>query len=463
MSETSPTAREHFIPFTRTDIVAACLQDGAWTAAEREQLTGLCAILASTFHFEFHARLEELKALYAPFDPDADTRASGRGAAGGTAQRAAGGAAADPVARRERLSAAFATLLERGNYRRLTPAELDRALTEESDFGVRVFTDLADFGELAFFVRGRRTEGVPRRRLLRKPVTVTVDAYERVVLFARFRDAPPAAAAGGKPPKVPPWVPGSTILKLFRHVPCADLEMLLPNVDVRMRPLDRAMLGVPAVLGGLVVLLTKLSASLLFLFALGAFWLGFRKERVEVSTEHLVALGLGFFALAVHFFKSFTNYKNRRIKFMKALSESLYFRNLDNNAGVFHRLVDEAEEEETKEAVLAYCFLLLAQREGAPAGFAPDAHAPGVGGTRDAREVRGAGLTEAELDARVEAWFAERHGVQLDFEVDDALAKLVRLGLVTAGAGGRLRCVEIAEAQRLLDERWDNYFTYANG
>ncbi len=452
MPESSQPEREHFIPFSRADVVAACLADPRWSPAERVELTGLCGILASTFHFEFHERLEELKALYAPFNPDADTRPPS------SAPGATLGGEGDVGARRARLSAALAALLERGNYRRLSQAELDRALAEESDFGVRVFTDLTDFAELAFFVRGRRTESTVRKRLLRKPVPVSLQAYERVVLFARFQDAAHFAAQERKDL---PWVPGSTILKLFRHVPCVDLEMLLPNVDVRMRPMDRAMLGVPAVLGGLVVMLTKLSASLLFLFGLCAFWLGFRKDKVEVGTEQLVALGLGCFALAVHFFKIFSNYKNRRIKFMKALSDSLYFRNLDNNAGVFHRLVDEAEEEETKEAVLAYCFLLRAQVEQ---GATPDGGhaATGRAGAAGRSGFALSGLTEAELDARVEAWFAERHGVELDFEVDDALVKLTRFGLVSADADGRLRAVPIVEAQRLLDERWDNAFTYAN-
>ena len=37
---------------------------------------------------------------------------------------------------------------------------------------------------------------------------------------------------------------------------------------------------------------------------------------------------------------------------MKALSDNLYFKNLDNNAGVFHHLIDAAEEEEVKEAIV---------------------------------------------------------------------------------------------------------------
>ena len=45
-----------------------------------------------------------------------------------------------------------------------------------------------------------------------------------------------------------------------------------------------------------------------------------------------------------------TKFKNRKILFMKALSENLYFRNLDNDAGVFHHLLDAAEEAEVTEA-----------------------------------------------------------------------------------------------------------------
>ena len=51
---------------------------------------------------------------------------------------------------------------------------------------------------------------------------------------------------------------------------------------------------------------------------------------------------------ALFLFKQISKYKNRKIKFMKALSDNLYFKNLDNNAGVFYHLIDAAEEEEFK-------------------------------------------------------------------------------------------------------------------
>ena len=61
-----------------------------------------------------------------------------------------------------------------------------------------------------------------------------------------------------------------------------------------------------------------------------------------------------------------------------------------------------AEEQEFKEAFLAYYFLLTASDP-------PD---------------------QATLEARIEEWLKKTFGVDINFEVDDALAKLERLGLL---------------------------------
>ena len=92
------------------------------------------------------------------------------------------------------------------------------------------------------------------------------------------------------------------------------------------------------------------------------FWLGVRREPVQLNQGQLVALGAALAAFGGFLVRQFTKFKNRKIQFMKSLSENLYFRNLDNDAGVFHHLLDAAEEEEVKEAVLAYHFLRTAGR-----------------------------------------------------------------------------------------------------
>jgi hypothetical protein len=116
---------------------------------------------------------------------------------------------------------------------------------------------------------------------------------------------------------------------------------------------------------------------------------------------------------------------------MKALSDNLYFKNLDNNAGVFHHLIDAAEEEEVKEAVLAYFFLLAEKRP----------------------------LEKAELDGIIEKWLENGWRCKINFEIDDALKKLERFELVTR-EGDVLQCRPLAEAKRRLDHIWDNYFRF---
>ena len=67
--------------------------------------------------------------------------------------------------------------------------------------------------------------------------------------------------------------------------------------------------------------------------------------------------------------------------------------------------------------------------------------------------------TEEELDDRIEQWLRDRFGLELDFEVDDALRKLQDKRLLTRD-GERLTVLPLDEALVRLDELWDNIFTY---
>ena len=65
------------------------------------------------------------------------------------------------------------------------------------------------------------------------------------------------------------------------------------------------------------------------------------------------------------------------------------------------------------------------------------------------------------LDRAVERWLADRAGLTLDFEIGDALDKLLRLGLVRRDESGRRAAVPPEEALALLDVRWDRYYNYS--
>ena len=54
-------------------------------------------------------------------------------------------------------------------------------------------------------------------------------------------------------------------------------------------------------------------------------------------------------------------------------------------------------------------------------------------------------------------------GVDIDFEVDDALAKLKRLGLTLETPTGRYIAIRLSDALIQLDKAWDSFFEFPKG
>lgn len=406
---------ERFIPYRKADIIEMCKP----VLANNADINGfdtLCKLLVNRIHYQYHEQLESLKSNYAFFDPNKDTRSI-------------------ESVNTERLkqvqkqfAGEFSHLLNAANFEKVTDHDLEEALTEESLFKVRLAVSFDDFQEVVFYRRGEsvKTEVIRHCFGLRKKA-ITFTNYDRVAVYITFKDDAYFAQKGALPAG---FSPGSTIIKLFQNVPKADLEMLFPNSEVRMRPLDKVIIGASAAIGGAVVLVTKLGASMLLLASVLAFWLGFKDEQVEITKQSLITFGIGMGVLGSFVFKEWTKFKNRKIRFMKALSDNLYFKSLDNNAGVFHTLIDAAEEEDCKEAILAYTFLL----SGGPVGMSAEA-----------------------LDNNIEQWFKNQHNCELDFDVKDALDKLLAMNLITQTAL-TYQARPIKDCARELDYYWDNLF-----
>jgi hypothetical protein len=409
---------DRFIPFAKSDIVEMCLKETELNGADQSAFRDLCRILEALFHSEFHHRIEKLKTCYGPFNPDADTRYISRITE------------TEKEALRKQLVSEMTDVLEAANFERITAEDLKEALSEESLFKIRLEVDFDDFEEVIFFRRGKSIKeetivkffGLWKRRF-------KFTNYDRVAIYLTFKKAPYFENQNRKSLN---FDPGSTIIKLFHNVPKADLEMLFPNSQVRMKTIDKIIIGVPAAVSGIIVLVTKLGASLLLIGSVISFWLGLKNEEVHIQQQHLIALGAGLGTLGGFLFRQVNKYKNRKIRFMKSLSDNLYFKNLDNNMGVFFHLIDAAEEEEFKEAVLAYYFLLTANGD----------------------------LTKKELDRRIENWLAEKWECHVDFEIGDAVHKLERLELIRV-EGDRLRCLPLDAAKQQLDSIWDNLFQYS--
>ncbi len=366
--------------------MAMCRDRAALAPAELSRFEEAAGQITEHFRDEFHGLRQAIKSAYAPLDPDADTRA----------------VALAQTGQDEDLASLLREVLDRGNYDPVTEEALQAAFGSASLFEIRLDVDVDDFEEVLLYTRGatRRSEEVPRLFGL-FPRTVSFTNYDRVVLYIRFRDTVDASSTLGG------CRPGATMLKLFQNVPDADLEMLFPNTRIGMRTIDKLLIGVPALVSGGVVLTTKLGTTLVLMGSLLGFWLGLHKEEVELNRATVLALLAGLGTLGGYLWKQFSSFRNRKLRFTQALTENLYFKLLDNNAGVLYRLLDDAEDSECKESMIAFYFLL----EAAGPVSAP------------------------ELDARIEAWFAERWACRLDFEIDDALGKLQRLGLATTSEG----------------------------
>ena len=110
------------------------------------------------------------------------------------------------------------------------------------------------------------------------------------------------------------------------------------------------------------------------------------------------------------------------------MTQSLYHKNLDNDLGVIFYVVDALEEQEFNEAVLAY-FILSHDGE----------------------------MTQKKLDACCERYLKQHFEVEVNFEVRDALAKLVREKIVDR-TGDRYRAAPLEKAIRQLDSNWNNFF-----
>ncbi|MFO7567838.1 MAG: TMEM143 family protein [Enhygromyxa sp.] len=383
-------ARFQHIPIPSWEIAESVTELGS----EYAEVTRLLTVL---YQLELHDHLELLERAYAPFNPELDWRESGHVRE------------PDPSAAQD-FAEGLSRVLERGNYERLDDADIAHAFAAESLFPIKVIVDTSVYADWLLYARGEtvHTARVPRVYGFFKR-EITVPTFDRVCIYIRFKSAeelqlPPEELAKR------PFEPGTAVLKLFRNIPKADLEMLFPNCRPTMRVVDKLLIGIPALLGGVPVLVRMAPAALAL-----AILLGFSHGQVDFKAL-LTGLG-GLAVLGSYLYRQWDKFKNRRILFGKVLTENLYFRNLGSNEGVLTRVVDEADDQECKEALLAYVF---------------------------AHRARG-WIGAVELDAAIESFLAERFEIELDFEIGDALAKLEELGLVER-EGERIRARALDEA-----------------
>jgi hypothetical protein len=417
VQESTGDPPDRFIPIRKSDVLAALVEQGTFTTdAERQKFQAFCETLASIFHYEYFAALERLRNDYYYFNPEI---------------------APHPTMDADALEASYEDLLQsleavlaRANFVELPHADIDEAHRRRSILRVKVTAPLDDFRDVRFYRRGHHREqfevrgwfGLRRRK-------IEVEVYDDVVLLAATKSKTAAGAPRRSRSldrrKIPP---GAVLLKCFRNIASGDLNALFPNARVVLSRKDMLFLGLPALAGGIPILL-KIYATITVLFLLLGFYFGVGAAMADSDTKTALAALSGLVALGGFVARQWVKYQRQSLKYQMELTDNIYYRNVNNNAGMFDYVIGAAEEQDCKEAFLAYHFL----------------------------RVAAAPPTANELEARVEAWLKATFGIDVEFEVSDALAKLARLGLIER-RGERLVVLPLEAAFAELRGVWDKFF-----
>jgi hypothetical protein len=113
---------------------------------------------------------------------------------------------------------------------------------------------------------------------------------------------------------------------------------------------------------------------------------------------------------------------------MVVLAKNLYFHSMADNRAVMTLLADRAADEDIKEEMLLYTALANERL--------------------NARNLKA-------IDEGIEGYLAQTFGIEVDFDVADALARLKNEGVVSELPDGALETLPPHEAALHIDKLWD--------
>jgi len=420
LTKSSTPARETFIPITKTALIDRLTHSDAWPPGEARAARKFFQFLDYWRRQCYSAGLRDIDRAYEAFNPDSDLLAT----------RAF--SAAERVAMQARIVSHVERLLAQANYVRIPPAELD-LMTKGSHYGLDLFVDLDAFDELLVFYRGRSIKKESRRALRKfyRRTEFELPIFRRLFVLFKIktmdkRVADMVAKHGMRRPDAEKAVkklrahlpaqvtPDNIYLKLFKNIPISDIEMIFPNTRVRFRMLDKIRL---AVTGGAGV-------------GVGIF--GAAGKIALAASNPLAAAGAvaGLGGIAV---RQGVGFLNQRQRYMVVMAQNLYFHAMADNRSAMIKLADRAAEEDVKEEMLLYSVLAKAPAQRA--------------------ELKA-------VDTAIERYLRKTFDIDIDFDLNDALGRLIADGLVSEAADGTLTALTPAQACRHIDDKWDVFLDH---
>ena len=221
------TDREAFVPMQTTDLVEFLAQHPTLDSSEQASFRQLASLILSLLHHLYRQRHERLAYAYAPLDPDRDTRL-----------------AHVPIpAERDRMAdevfSRVQDALQRANYQRLSPADIQQALRAASQWGVRMRVNFGTLQRLEVYSRGSVIGKRARRnwRKFFKFELFDVPLYQRLVVVFRTSE-------GHKSPEH--FDSRKVYLRMFKNIPQQDVDMMLPASGIQMSWLDHSRIVLPS-------------------------------------------------------------------------------------------------------------------------------------------------------------------------------------------------------------------------
>jgi hypothetical protein len=408
--------RDRVIPLRKSDVIDGLIAEGRLDEADQARFRQLARMLGAILHYEYLEELDRLRETYFYFDPEIDPHEFG--------------SAKDLSDAYRELSDEFVRVLTEANFIEISHEEITQAFAERARVRVKIKAPVEDYRDVRMFRRGHHMETIEVPAwfgLRRRPLEIMV--YDDVVLMVATkpdgmtaddaRRALSSARRGGQKVRS-----GAVLFKYFRHIARADLKALFPNVRVVRSLMDHLTLGVPAVLGGVPILI-KLASTMTVLFLVAGFYLGISGTIHDKDVEQALAALSGLLALGAFLLRQWGNFHRQSLVHQKQLTDNVYYRNVNNNSGIFTYLIGEAEDQDWKEVLLAYYGLL----------------------------TEAGAVASAELDARIEGLLARVLGVSADFETDHALSRLRGYDLVIETDGGFV-AAPLSDALARLEREW---------
>ncbi|KAI4340763.1 hypothetical protein MLD38_025570 [Melastoma candidum] len=188
-------------------------------------------------------------------------------------------------------------------------------------------------------------------------------------------------------------------VKHFKNIPMADMEIVLPEKkNPGLTPMDWVKFLASAIVG-LVTVISSLDMPK------ADFWVMFA----------VLSAVVGYCA------KTYFTFQANLATYQNLITQSMYDKQLDSGKGTLLHLCDDVIQQEVKEVIISY-FILMEQGKA----------------------------TRQDLDLRCEELIKEEFGESCNFDVDDAVQKLEKLGIVSRDSIGRYFCVGLKRANEII-------------